>query len=219
MAAYCRVYDSHHLQADCQEPGSALGTLCSVIEYGLPLPFLHKYGYLPVELCVKRFSLFGEGAKSCVSLCANWQRAGYTVEELFQLCRSVNVPQRCLALATLSNIIRNVRDLPHCCIQFAFSALTLLVGWQEGHPACKKLSGGVLAWLSLWSKVQTCIWPSWCRCHSLFQPSVKSRLVFITRCYASAVLRCLCPSVTSLCSIKAVKRRITQTTPHDTQGL
>jgi len=28
----------------------------------------------------------------------------------------------------------------------AFSALTLLVGRQEGHPACKKLSGGVLAW-------------------------------------------------------------------------
>ena len=44
-----------------------------------------------------------------------------------------------------------------CC---AFSALTLLVGRQEGHPACKKLSGGVLAWLSVWSKVQTCIWPS-----------------------------------------------------------
>jgi len=37
----------------------------------------------------------------------------------------------------------------------AFSALTLLVGRQEGHPACKKL-----AWLSVWSKVQTCIWPS-----------------------------------------------------------
>jgi len=33
----------------------------------------------------------------------------------------------------------------------AFSALTLLVGRQEGHPACKKLSGGVLAWLSVWS--------------------------------------------------------------------
>ena len=42
----------------------------------------------------------------------------------------------------------------------AFSALTLLVGRQEGHPACKKLSGGVLAWLSLWSEMQTCIWPS-----------------------------------------------------------
>ena len=32
----------------------------------------------------------------------------------------------------------------------------LLVGRQEGHPACKKLSGGVLAWLSVWSEVQTC---------------------------------------------------------------
>jgi len=28
---------------------------------------------------------------------------------------------------------------------YAFSALTLLVGRQEGHPACKKQSGGVLA--------------------------------------------------------------------------
>jgi len=37
----------------------------------------------------------------------------------------------------------------------AFSALTLLVGRQEGHLACKKLSGGVLAWLSVWSEVQT----------------------------------------------------------------
>jgi len=34
---------------------------------------------------------------------------------------------------------------------FAFGALALLVGRQEGHPACKKLSGGVLAWLSVWS--------------------------------------------------------------------
>ena len=44
--------------------------------------------------------------------------------------------------------------------EYPFSALTLLVGRQEGHPACKKLSGGVLAWLSVWSEVQTCIWPS-----------------------------------------------------------
>jgi len=59
----------------------------------------------------------------------------------------------------------------------AFSALTLLVGRQEGHPACKKLSGGVLAWLSVWSEVQTCIWPSGFHCHSLSLASVKSRLV------------------------------------------
>jgi len=43
---------------------------------------------------------------------------------------------------------------------FALSALMLLVGQQQGHPACKKLSGGVLAWLSVWSEMQTCIWPS-----------------------------------------------------------
>jgi len=50
--------------------------------------------------------------------------------------------------------------LMHELIHYAFSALTLLVGRQEGHPACKNLSGGVLAWLSVWSEVQTCIWPS-----------------------------------------------------------
>jgi len=44
--------------------------------------------------------------------------------------------------------------------RFAFSAWTLLVGRQEGHLACKKLTGGVLAWLSVWSEVQTCIWTS-----------------------------------------------------------
>ena len=62
----------------------------------------------------------------------------------------------------------------------AFSALTLLVGRQEGHPTCKKLSGGVLAWLSVWSEVQTCIWPSWCHWHSLSFASVKSRLVYLS---------------------------------------
>ena len=40
------------------------------------------------------------------------------------------------------------------------SALTLVVGRQEGHPARKKLSGGVLVWLSVWREVQTCIWSS-----------------------------------------------------------
>jgi len=38
------------------------------------------------------------------------------------------------------------------CLQF--------VGRQEGHLACKKLSGGMLAWLSVWFKVQIYIWPS-----------------------------------------------------------
>jgi len=49
----------------------------------------------------------------------------------------------------------------------SFSALTLLVGQHEGLPACKIQSGGVLVWLSVWGKMQICIWLSWCHCHSL----------------------------------------------------
>jgi len=52
-------------------------------------------------------------------------------------------------------------------VLFAFSALTLLFGRQEGHVACKKLSGGMQEWLCVWVKVQVCIWLSWCYCHSL----------------------------------------------------
>ena len=43
-------------------------------------------------------------------------------------------------------------------VTYAFSALTLLVGWQEGDLACKNFE--VLAWLSVWSEVQTCICPA-----------------------------------------------------------
>jgi len=67
--------------------------------------------------------------------------------------RAVSVPlsiSTCLLTLLSSNYL-------HC---IAFSALTLLVGRQEGHPACKKLSGELLAWLSVWSEVQTCIWTS-----------------------------------------------------------
>ena len=35
----------------------------------------------------------------------------------------------------------------------------------------------MLVWLSVWSEVQTCIWPSWCYCHSLSLASVILRLV------------------------------------------
>ena len=39
------------------------------------------------------------------------------------------------------------------CLQ-CFESLTLLVGCQEQHPACKRLSDDVLGWLSVWSKVK-----------------------------------------------------------------
>jgi len=85
----------------------------------------------------------------------------------------------------------------------AFSALMLLVGLQEGHPACKKLRGGVLAWLSVWSEVQTCIRPSGFHCHSLSLVSLKSRLVvtFLVRAHlgspgkGAVKLVCVCVCV------------------------
>ena len=64
--------------------------------------------------------------------------------------------------ACLQNYTSSLHQICHscCCDLSAFSALTLLVGRQEGHPACKNVSGGVLAWLSVWSELQTCICPS-----------------------------------------------------------
>ena len=75
-----------------------------------------------------------------------------------------------------NNIISN----KYCMSSTSFSCLQCFdtVGWAAGrHPACKNWAVGVLAWLSVWSEVQTCIWPSWCYCHSLSLASVKSRLV------------------------------------------
>jgi len=62
-------------------------------------------------------------------------------------------------------------------VLFAFSALTLLVGWQEGHPACKKLSGGVLSWLSVWSECRLAYGSADATATHCLAP-VKSRLVF-----------------------------------------
>jgi len=61
------------------------------------------------------------------------------------------------------HIITHLKCFPQAFCLFdiaALSALPLLVGRQEGHPACKKMSGGVLVWLSVCSEVQTCIRPS-----------------------------------------------------------
>jgi len=38
---------------------------------------------------------------------------------------------------------------------------------------CEWWGAGVV----VWSEVQTCIWPSWCHCHSLSLATVESRLV------------------------------------------
>ena len=57
-----------------------------------------------------------------------------------------------LRLARLKSFNLHLYIFISCLQCYAFSALTLLVGQQEGHPACKKLSGGMLAWLSVWAR-------------------------------------------------------------------
>ena len=101
----------------------------------------------------------------------------------------------------------------------------LLVGQQEGHPACKKLSGGVLVWLSVWREVQTCIWPIWCHCHSLSLTSVKSRLVLPFWYWLIQVVpdkgllnRCVCVSALQIKmglrkTIRKVRFRMTNASP------
>ena len=47
----------------------------------------------------------------------------------------------------------------HGCQMFII-IIIIIMFIMSPHPACKKLSGGVLEWLSVRSEVQTCTWPS-----------------------------------------------------------
>jgi len=84
----------------------------------------------------------------------------------------------------------------------AFSAVTLLVGHQEEHPACKKSSGDLLAWLSGWSEVQMiCIWSSWCHCHHIISGFIKIQigLTFLVPAYPGCPGKEAIERVSSLC--------------------
>jgi len=54
-----------------------------------------------------------------------------------------------------------------CVVDSAFSAWRCWLGGRKGIRPVKNWVVRVLAWLSVWSEVQTCTWPSWCHCHSL----------------------------------------------------
>jgi len=84
----------------------------------------------------------------------------------------------------------------------AFNALTLLVGRQEEHLACKKLTDKVLAWLSVWIEVQmTCVWSSWCHCPSSYSlASLKSiGLTFLVLAYSGCPGKAAVKRVLSVC--------------------
>ena len=92
------------------------------------------------------------------------------------------------------------------------------LGGRKDIRPVKNLSGEVLAWLSVWSEVQTCIWPSWYHghCHSLSLASVKSRLVFpfwyrLTRVVLEKwpLNGCVCVCVCAILQIYALTHSLT----------
>jgi len=94
------------------------------------------------------------------------------------------------------------------------------LGGRKGIRPVKKLSGGALAWLSIWSEMQTCIWLSWCQCHSLSLASLKSTLVLpFSYRLTQAVLGkgplngCVCVCVCSVlfCSLAVLDPRVGHT--------
>jgi len=66
---------------------------------------------------------------------------------------------------------------------YCLSALTLLVWRQEGHLACKKQSGGVLAWSSVWSEVQSPVAKLSFAFRAAKKPDSVERLTGIHKCY------------------------------------
>ena len=75
--------------------------------------------------------------------------------------------------------------------------MTLLTERQKGHLACKKLSGGVLTWLYVWSDSERGA-DSWCHCYSHTHTdcwsatAVDHHLVVETVCETVACLCCSC---------------------------
>jgi len=84
-------------------------------------------------------------------------------------------------LLTRTHLLLSVTAISYLLLMchIAFSALMLLVGRQEGHPACKKLEwwgAGMVICLERGADLQA----SRCHCHSLSLASVKSRLVYLS---------------------------------------
>ena len=67
----------------------------------------------------------------------------------------------CTHLLILCSYSNNVFFLPYILRHILPSVLwQRWLGGRKGIRPVKKQSGGVLAWLPVWSEVQTCIWPS-----------------------------------------------------------
>jgi len=174
MAACCRVYDPRHLQADCQEPGSALEPYARQSSMGyLYLFFIFHVGYRRAcavhGACTRRTApavcCHGTTPNSVCSLATTllsslltcpWHR--WTLRAASSIIGRWRCCDRRSHLRSTTASAHSPRgwlydELHATRLYFALKVSKCFdaVGRQEGHPACKKLSGGVLAWLSVWS--------------------------------------------------------------------
>ena len=84
-----------------------------------------------------------------------WHLAVYTLIPgctVIPGCIYVTWLRQNLSFANCWSSLHDTMQMTLTSIQATFSALTLLVGWQEGHPACKTLGVGLLMmmiWLEL----------------------------------------------------------------------
>ena len=124
---------------------------------GLPQAFLDSTCFMPHIHCF---------SKNLITVMRCWH--GYWLS----VCRKVQLWKYMhMVTATPSSLV----SLKSRTVYLAFSASMLLVGWQEGHPACKTwvVTAKILAWLSVCSEVQMiCIWSSWCHSHSIISCSL-----------------------------------------------
>jgi len=74
---------------------------------------------------------------------------------------------RTVVLRTLSSHLTPVMIQCALIANEFIKQLIVWLGGRKGIRPVKKLSGWMLAWLSVWGEMQICIWPSWCHCHSL----------------------------------------------------
>jgi len=116
----------------------------------------------------ERYSASARLTQCCSSRCRNcpqhpqdWRHRQYS-HLLFTVC----LLSSCIHdLECFENILTSVLSW--------LSVLWLCwLGGRKGIRPVRDWVVGVLAWLSVWSEVQTCIWPSWCHCHSLSVASV-----------------------------------------------
>jgi len=118
----------------------------------------------------KRWRLWKEPVVDChrwlwkepVVMCGNWNVRQAMSQQVFR------VTTFCI-IHSLSycRIVNMPSVLWHC--------------WLGGRKGIRPVKNWVVG-LSVWSEIQTCIWPSWCHCHSLSLASVKSRLVLAFWC-------------------------------------